>query len=155
LVFGLPSVEFLAYGDSRVTARHPTTVEVTKEEIRSRVADCIVATRCELGLSDLPEDLKEAARDEDAEVAITIEAGGFSERISGRGHRLLGFESGMEMVTRKSGYVCGRTLMVSADKAAIDLDRRLIAELQKPDTVARIRIEVVGRKPEAADRDRT
>jgi hypothetical protein len=44
--------------------------------------------------------------------------------------------------------------MVSADKAAIDLDRRLIAELQKPDTVARIRIEVVGRKPEAAHRDR-
>jgi len=151
LVFRLPFVEFLAYGDRRVTALHPTTVEVTKEEIRSSVADCIVATRSERGLSELPEDLKDAARDEGAEITITIEAGGFSERIVGRGHSQLGFESGADMVTRKSRYVCGRTLMVAADKASKDLDRRLIAELQKPETVIKIRIEATRREPVQAD----
>ncbi len=150
----MPSVEFLAYGDRRVTALHPTTVEVTKEEIRSRLADCIVATRCELGLAELPDDLKDAARDDGAEIVIIIEAGGVSDRIAGKGHRLLSFESHKEMVTRKSSYVCGRTLMISADKGSRDLDRRLIAELQRPDTVAKIRIEVASKGVKGGARGR-
>jgi len=33
---------------------------------------------------------------------------------------------------RKSGYVCGRTLAVKADKAASDLSRELVEKMQDP-----------------------
>lgn len=136
------SVDFVAHGDKRVTALHPTTIEVTKEAIRSSVADCIVATRSNIGASELPEGMKEEARNESAEITLTIEAGGISEKITGRGHPALAFSSKTEMVIRKSRFVCGRTLMIAADKASKDLDKRLVARLKDPDTVARIRISV-------------
>lgn len=142
MVFRVPSVEFVAYGDPRVTALHPTTIEVTKDAIRSSVADCIVATRSSIGISELPEDIKIIARDEDAEITLTIEAGGFSEKITGRGHPMLAFSNRTDMVVRKSRFVCDRTLMVAADKASKDMDRRLVAKLKDPNAVAKIRIDV-------------
>lgn len=112
---------FRAWGDDKITSRHRTTLEITKEGVKTGYGDCIVATRSELGLRDLPEALKKLAKVRGATMAVIIEAGGRSELIRGRGDPALTFESGHEMVIRKSGYVCGRTLMVFANKAAAEL----------------------------------
>jgi hypothetical protein len=136
---------FLASGDPRITAEHGTTIEITREGIRSDAGDCIVATGAEIGLAGLPEDLKKAARVEGAPMALILEIGGRREIIKGKGDPSLTFSNEEEMVARKSGYTCGRTLMIKADKAAKDLDRRLVDLLRGKDRTVKVTI-VVGEK---------
>jgi hypothetical protein len=131
---------FYARGDPRITALHPTTLEVTKEGVKSDYGDCIVATSAEVGLANLPEELKHMAR-QGAGMVMVMEVGGRRERIHGKGHPSLTFQSEDEMVIRKSQYVCKRTLMVSSDKAAADLNRTLVEELKNPDN--RIKITLI------------
>ncbi|MGC8937204.1 MAG: DUF371 domain-containing protein [Candidatus Methanomethylicaceae archaeon] len=134
-------VTFHAWGDPLITATHRTTLEVTKEGLKSKRGDCVVATRSEIGLRELPEEFKSAAKIEDARISLFIEVDGLSEEVQGRGHPSLSFESDKEMVVRKSGYVCGRTLMIYADKAAADLNREFVTKLK--DKGARVRLTLV------------
>ncbi len=134
-------VTFYAQGDPLITATHRTTLEITKEELKSRRGDCVVATRSELGLLELPEEFKSSARVEDARMSLIIEVGGLSEEVQGRGHPSLSFASGREIVVRRSGYVCGRTLMIYANKAAADLSREMVARLRVED--ARVKLILV------------
>jgi hypothetical protein len=131
---------FLARGDPRITAEHRTTIEITREGIRSDAGDCIVATGAEVGLAGLPEALKNAAREKGVPMALILEAGGRREVITGMGDPSLSFSDEEEMVIRKSGYTCGRTLMIKADKAAKNLDRRLVELLKRK---GRIKVTVV------------
>jgi uncharacterized protein len=39
------------------------------------------------------------------------------------------------MVVRKSGFISGRTLMIGADKAAADLDRRFVEKLKNSENI--------------------
>jgi hypothetical protein len=39
------------------------------------------------------------------------------------------------MVVRKSSFTSGRTLMIRADKAAADLDRRMIERLKRSENI--------------------
>ncbi len=136
---------FRAWGDDRITSRHRTTLEITKEGVKTGYGDCIVATRSEVGLRDLPEVLKREARAEGAPMAVILEAGGIAQVIRGRGSPALTFESGHEMVVRKSGYVCGRTLMVHANRAAIDLEESFVELIKDGKRDMRITI-VAGRE---------
>lgn len=117
---------FRAWGDDRITSKHKTTLEITKEGVKTGYGDCIVATRSEVGLSDLPDELKKQARVRDVAMAVIFEAGGSSQLVRGRGDPALTFESSHEMVIRKSSYVCGRTLMVRANKSAAELNGHFI-----------------------------
>ncbi len=133
---------FYAEGDRKITARHPTTLEITKEEVKSRNGDCIIAAKANLGLSELPEEMKRALRRDDADVALWIESEGMREVVRGRGSARLTLESGSEMVVRKSGYVCGRTLMVKSDKSASELRRDLVERIARDGARIRLTIEV-------------
>ncbi len=133
---------FGARGHPKISARHRTTLEITRDGEVTELGDCIVATSSEVGLAGLPSELKEAARREGSVIALEITAGGLTERITGRGHPSLTFTSGREMVARRSGYICGRTLMIRADKSARDLDRRVVEALRKPETRVRVTITV-------------
>ncbi|MFX0107142.1 MAG: DUF371 domain-containing protein, partial [Candidatus Hodarchaeota archaeon] len=44
----------------------------------------------------------------------------------------LTYDDAVSMVARRSTCVCGRTLMVGADKAASDLSREFISMLRDP-----------------------
>ncbi|MEN3015856.1 MAG: DUF371 domain-containing protein [Candidatus Methanosuratincola petrocarbonis] len=136
------TLTFHAEGDRKITARHPTTLEITKDEVKTKKGDCIVATKATLGLSELPEGIKEALRRDGAEVALWIESGGICDVVRGRGSARLTLESESEMVVRKSGYICGRTLMVNSDKSASELRRDLVERLAKDGAKIRLTIEV-------------
>lgn len=133
---------FFACGDPRITAEHETTIEITREGIRSDAGDCIVATSAELGLAGLPEALKNAARVKGVPMAMILEVGGLREVVTGNGDPLLTFTNEEEMVVRKSGYTCGRTLMIKSDKAAKDLDRRLVKLLRRRSCSVKVTITV-------------
>ncbi|MCW4048851.1 MAG: DUF371 domain-containing protein [Candidatus Bathyarchaeota archaeon] len=123
------SFSFKARGHSNVKATHKTTVMTTTETHLTPRGNCIVAIAAEKGIIDLPPEFKKAARSHDAEITMTLETGGHVFKVTGKGHPGLTFEHPKDIVTRKSNYICERTLMVGADKAACDIDTDFVAVL--------------------------
>lgn len=130
-----------AKGHPRITARHPTTLMVTKDEEVGPKGDCVVGVAANKGAAGLSGELKLALRS-GAAVNITIEAGGERDGIHACGHPSLSFIHPKDLVIRKSRFACGRTLALGADKAAADLSRALVAKLRDPKMRIKILIEL-------------
>lgn len=136
------SFTFYAKGHYNILATHKTTLEITKESHLTRRGDCIIAVNSECGIKDIPNDIKKAIRKRDSIVKMIIKVGDIFEIIKGFGHPDLSFSHPTDIVCRKSTYICPRTLMVKADKAAIDLNRGLIKMLKNPKVTVEITIIV-------------
>lgn len=119
-----------ALGHVNVRAEHKTTLEFTREEYLTPRGDCIVAVCADKGCAQLSEGFKESLRREDTLVEITIECGSEKDTVTARGHPGLELSHLTDIVVRKSGFVCSRTLAVGADKSAAELDRGLVARLR-------------------------
>ena len=139
LLISMARFVFHASGDPKITAEHPTTLEITKEGVKSKRGDCIVAAMSSTGLKELPDEIRKAALHGDT-MTLVIEAGGYVETIKGKGSGELTFADENEIVIRKSGFACGRTLMIHSDKAAADLDRGLVNELRKDGCAVKVTI---------------
>lgn len=126
------TVVFSARGHENIEATHKTTFEVTKETTLTKQGDCIIAVEASKAAADLPFEFKEAARKEGAQITVTIEAGELREVVKAKGSPQLQFMHPTDLVVRKSGYVCGRTLAIRADKAASDFSRELVEKLKDP-----------------------
>ncbi len=122
---------FKATGHRRITARHPTTFEFTRETELTERGDCIIAVGAECGLSGLPFEIRDAMGTRESIMEVIVRCGGIEDVVTGSGDPGLTYSNPTEMVGRKSGYTCGRTLMVHADRAAADFDRGLVWELRK------------------------
>jgi hypothetical protein len=133
-----------ARGHENIQATHETTFEITKEPILTKRGDCIIAVSATKGAADLPLEFREAARNKDAKITITIEAGELKEMVRARGSPRLLFTNPTDLVVRKSNYVCGRTIAIRADKAASDLSRRLIEKMKDSSQEIRITLAVEG-----------
>ena len=120
-----------AKGHPRVTARHPTTLMITKDEEVGFKGDCIIAVAASKGAAEFSDDFKKAVRS-GAAVTITIEAGGSVEKVHAFGHPSLTLEHPTDFVVRKSKFICGRTLAIRADKAAAGLSRSFVSKLKSP-----------------------
>lgn len=132
-----------AKGHPRVTAKHPTTLMITKDKEVGPKGDCVVGVAANKGAVELSEELKLALRSGVA-VNITIEAGGEMEEVRAFGHSLLTLMHPKDLVIRKSRFTCDRTLAIGADKAAMDLSRALVAKLRELSTKVKVTIEVGG-----------
>jgi len=142
----LPTAEVKAvifgYGHENIQATHTTTLEFTKDTHLSKKGDCIVAVAADKALADLSAEFKEKLRKPHARLTIIIEAGGIVERVKAHGSPQLILSHPMDMVVRKSDYVCSRTLAVHADKAAWDLSRDLVEKLRNPQQKVKITLLV-------------
>ena len=121
-----------AQGHGNVRATHRTTLEITKDSHLTKRGDCIVGVNATHGAVDLASSFKEAARRRDARITITIEAGDLNEVIVAHGSPHLLFTHPTDLVVRKSGYICNRTIAINANKAASDLSNQLVETLQDP-----------------------
>lgn len=131
----------MARGHPRVTAKHQTTLMITKDREVGPKGDCIIGVAADKAAAKLSDGLKSAVRLGGA-VNITIEAGGETDKIHARGHPSLTLTHHKDLVVRKSMFVCGRTLAVNADKAAADLSKTLVSKLCNPSTEVKLTIEV-------------
>jgi len=122
----------LAKGHRNILAIHPTTLEFTREDDVSKRGDCIIMVSADKAMPDMSAEFKEKLRREKARLTILIEAGGMVETVNAYGSAHLTLAHPLEMVVRKSSYICSRTLAVKADKAAADLSRDLIQKLKNP-----------------------
>jgi hypothetical protein len=110
------------------------TFEVTKESHLTERGDCIIGISASKAIRDLSDELKRLARSPEAKLTIEMEADGFREVSVGHGHSELAFSHRSDIVARKSRFVCTRTIMIAADKAAIDLSREFVKRLRDSKT---------------------
>ncbi len=124
--------EFFAYGHPNVLSIHKMTLEFTKDTKLTKRGDCIVGVNADFEFEELEKFL--ACK----RITLTITAGEITERITAVPNP--DFRSNHEMVIRKTDFFSERTFAIKADKAAIDMDKRLVAEMKK-DIRATIMVE--------------
>jgi len=115
---------------------------ITREPRLTTRGDCIVAVAAEMGASDLDTTMKAAMRSRDAKIKLVLEAGKIVFEISGRGDPGLTLTHMNDMVARKSSYICDRTVMVRADKAACDIPTPLLRLLKEPERAVNLELVV-------------
>ena len=119
-------------GHASVRSNHASTIEVTRDLGLTPGGDCIVGVGASSGCAGLPGALKGALRRPGARVTCTISAGGYEFDVRGRGDPGLALEDPGDIVLRRSGHVCPRTLAVGCDAAARDIPREIVAALRDP-----------------------
>lgn len=124
-----------ARGHKNVTALHRSTFEVTRDLDISTTADCIIAVAANKAVADLSDAFKSEAARDDAFMTVVIASGGYSDIVTGWGSKMLTFTDRSNMVFRVSDYICGRTIMINADKPASRLNRDLVSSLAKGNDV--------------------
>jgi len=127
-------MKFTAYGHPNILATHPTTIEFTKDKELSLEGDCIIGVKADFLLKDIK---KIVAKEQ---IKITVKVDKFKEEISAQTNRL--FNHDTELVIRKSDFLSDRTLGIKADKAAVDLARRLVEKLKDPKQ--KIEVEIIA-----------
>ena len=132
-------VEFMKFeiqfsGHENIRSNHRKTIEITKESRLTPQGDCIVGVNATSSCDDLPEEIKDKLRNSDAKVSFSIRVGDHEFVIEGNGHPDLILTHTEDIVIRKSGFICPRTLAVKCDKASDLLPREMISLLQDPKT---------------------
>jgi len=135
----LKAVEVIkAYGHPNIRATHRSTLEITKEESLTPRGDCIIAVKADKGLYELSDEFKRVVGREGSKIKLIIEVEGLKEEITGFGSPKLTLSHPTDIVCRKSSYTCDRTLMIKANKAAMDIDRKIVKKLKNPDVQVKI-----------------
>jgi len=134
--------ELFAQGHPNILGTHRMTFEITKEHELSRRGDCVIAVAATKGPREMSTDFKRACMQDSSRITMRLEASGIFEVIQGAGSPNLSFAHPKEMVGRKSSYASDRTIMIRANKAACDLDRRLMEALRSPQTKLTVRVSV-------------
>jgi hypothetical protein len=118
-----------ARGHQHVSAEHASTLEVTSDDFLTPAGDCILGIEADRVPADFDAAFVEACQDAEATIRLTIEAGGYTETVTGTGHPDLTFEGDRSHVCRTSDHVDDRTVMIEADGAATDVSRDLVDAL--------------------------
>ena len=117
-------------GHRNVTSHHKSTFEITKDAEIGPTADCIVGVDMDKTMLDFPQEFKDKIANSNTKIIVELKTENGYDEITGFGHEDLTLTHPTDIVIRKSDYVCSRTLMIGADKAAKDLDRDLIDDLK-------------------------
>ncbi|MCD6195192.1 MAG: DUF371 domain-containing protein [Thermoprotei archaeon] len=129
-----------AKGHPNIKATHKTTLEITKEEYVTPRGDCIIAINATKAVKDLDPVLKSIIRRNDAIIIVVLETDNLKDVVLAMGSQELLLSSDNKIIIRKSTYIEPATLGIRSNKAARDIDRRLIERLKNPDTVLKIKI---------------
>ncbi|NJE09505.1 DUF371 domain-containing protein [Thermococcus sp. MAR1] len=130
-------------GHENVRATHRSTLEFTKEDYLTPRGDCILCIEADKGLKDLSDEFK-AALKAGRKLLIRIKVGDLVDEVLAEGSPDLILDHEYSMVVRKSEYIDARTLAIRANKAAKDIDRKIVELLKKPKTEAEVELIVLG-----------
>lgn len=117
-------------GHPLVRAAHPTTFEITREKELTLKGDCIIGVGADLGARDLPEDFRALLCRDDARLLTTLSCDGRVVEIRARGSSAMTLDHPTDLVWRRSGYVCGRTVAICADTTARLMPRDFVQALR-------------------------
>ena len=126
-------MKFCIYGHENVLATHHSTLEFTKDNHLTKKGDCIIGVKADFSY----EELMELTKKENITIVISIDE--LREEVHAKVNR--NFNHKHEIVIRKNDFISTRTLGIKADKAAIDLNKKLIEKLKNPHTNAMVEIK--------------
>ena len=115
---------FLCYGHENILATHKATIEFTKDSGLSLNGNCIVGIRCDFD----PAKLRKISKNEKS-VFVEIAEKNSRDHFSFLPNE--DFSDNHEIVIRKSNFLSNRTIGTGSEKAAIDIDRKIISKLKK------------------------
>ena len=119
-----------AFGHKNVLSHHKSTFEITKDVDLTLSGDCIIGLNIDKSMEDFPQEFKTKLSNSKTKVIVKLKTPNAYDEIHGWGHEDLLLTHPTDIVCRKSTFTCPRTLMVKSDKAACDLDHKLIEDLQ-------------------------
>ena len=134
------SVKFSARGHTNVRSTHKTTFMTTTEEELSTRGDCIIVVGAGMGLRDMPAEAKRLAKDESTRITFKLAVDDLVFEAQGHGHPHLEYTDPIDIVARRSGFTCGRTLMIGSDKTSVDIPVAVVQALKNPQAVVQIEI---------------
>jgi hypothetical protein len=129
-------------GHENVRATHRSTLEFTKEDYLTPRGDCILCIEADKGINDLSNEFKAALR-AGKKLLIRIKVGDLVDEVLAEGSPGLILDHDFSMVVRKSDYIDARTLAIRANKAARDIDRKIVELLKSPETVVEIELWIL------------
>lgn len=117
-------------GHKNVSSMHKSTFEITKDLEIGPSADCIIGVAMDNSMNDFTDEFKSKIANKNTKIKVILETENGYDEIVGFGHEDLTLTHPTDIVCRTSDYVCPRTLMIHANKAARDLDLALIEDLK-------------------------
>ena len=127
--------EIVAWGHPNITAKHRTTLEVTKDENLTLRGDCIIGVRADKAICDIDDKIKNWLKLGYAvKIEIVLPQYGLKDSLKAFGSSKMTFKHKTDIVVRRSDFVCDRTVAIKADKAAKDIDREIVELLRDPTT---------------------
>jgi hypothetical protein len=118
-------------GHPNISGTHRSTFEVTRDAHLSPSGHCIIGVGADKGAADLSDEFRRTLADARADLSTTLTAEEYSVCIRSRGHESMTLDHPADLVWRKSGFVCGRTVGIYSDSAAATLPRDLIGVLRE------------------------
>lgn len=118
-------------GNENVLSRHKSTFEVTKEEHLTKAGDCIIAVCSDKGAADLSPEFKRVLANDGAELTTVLSIGGLTHTIHSFGSSEMTFTNATDLVWRRSGFVCPRTVGIFSDTTASMIPRGIVELLRE------------------------
>ena len=118
-------------GHPLVLGTHPTTFEVTGEDYLTKNGNCIIGIAADKGCAGLRPSFKSVLAHDDAVLVTRLACDGIIVEVRSRGSSQFTLDHPSDMVWRKSAFVCGRTIGILSDKAAMTLPRDLMENLTR------------------------
>lgn len=134
--------EITFQGHKNILSLHTKTIEITKDSNLTKNGDCIVGVSANKACNDLNPALKARLRTNGTVVKITIVVEPHEFELSGYGNNGLDITHEHDIVLRRSNYVDSRTLVVSCDKSAFDIPRKMVSSLMNSQVRGIMRIVV-------------
>ena len=135
-------IEIPFSGHKNILSLHQKTIEITKDEELTSNGDCIVGVSANISCVDLPEKMKKKIQNPKTKITFSIRAENKKFTVQGNGSEKLSLKHTKDIVLRKSGFTCSRTIAINCDKASNDIPRDFVKILQNPKTNGSMVIEI-------------
>lgn len=120
--------KIIAFGHANVSCIHNSTIEITKENYLTDRGTCVLGINSSKACSDLDLKLKHQIWD-GAKINVEIQVEDFYDNFYGFGSKLLPLSHELDLVFRKSDFICDRTVLINCSKSSSDLNRNLVKSL--------------------------
>ncbi len=144
------SFSFKCYGHPNIASKHRSTIEFTTDSNLTPRGDCILGVKTTTNLKQLPTEIKDLIRKKNSKIKVIMKIDEFLEEIEGEGHAELSLTDETAIIIRTSNYVCPKTLVINANKAAKDISSEMRELMRNPSTIMEITIQVESGKIETS-----
>lgn len=116
-------------GHKNITARHRTTFEVTCEDHLTLQGDCIIGVGADRSAADLGSEFRKVITSPCAVLTTRLRCEGHELEIRSTGDPGFSLSHPTDLVWRKSGFVCERTIGIRTDISAREIPRDFVESL--------------------------